>query len=1022
MKKAPAMKSFQDILLDLSQFWKKQGCIIHQGYDLEVGAGTFNPATFLRCLGPEPYRAAYIEPSRRPSDGRFGDNPIRFQHYFQYQVILKPSPPNILELYLQSLVAIGFDLSKHDIRFVHDDWEQPTIGAWGLGWEVWMDGMEVTQFTYFQSVGGVDLKPITGEITYGIERLSTFLQGVDSTFDLEWSGDMTYGDIYKRNEFEWSHYNFDEADTGMWHRHFEDFEKESKRLIAKRLPLPAYDFVMKASHAFNMLDARGAISVSERSSYIGRIRELARLVAELYIASREEQNFPLLNKFKGIAEEPKPNIKSLSESLLHPQEGKTEDFLLEIGLEELPATFVPMGVQGLEKAIKNFLNSHKIPFKEIFSYGTPRRLAVIIEGLALAKPPQETEKRGPALSAAFDPEGNPLPPSIGFFRSLNQAPLSLKEIREKKVPHIEIRDVKGADYLYATIKSPQESTALLLQENLPALILGIDFPKKMRWGNEEIQFARPLRWIACLIGDQILPFSIGNISSGNLSQGHRQLKPGTFPISSPGRYLETLRTHYVIADIAERQTSIILQLNALEKTMEGKALLREKVIPQVLHLTEWPVLTFASFNSNYLKAPKEILVSEMVEHQKYFPVETEDGTLKNLFVITADNNPSELIKKGNQTVLSSRLKDGTFLYEQDLKVPLEAFREKLKKATFLTGLGSVFDKTERLKLHGKTLLKYLPIADVSKVEKGAELSKCDLASGVVYEFPELQGVVGKIYALEAGIDPEIASSIDEHWMPRGENAPLPSTPTGIILSLADKIDNLLSCFGMGMKPTSSSDPFALRRQVLGIIRIVIQGQYRLPLKQVIEECLAHFSHLPLKNQELIEEISGFILNRIRTVFLEDSLKKDEIEASLSSGFNDIYDTFCRISALRNFRQQSQAFPALFEVYKRAKGQIPNGKPLPFSKELLIEPAEKDLVKTLEQVEGSLLQAIQHHDYKQAYEHLALLQPPLNQLFEDVKILADDPSLQQNRLALLQKVFGLFNQLVDFSKIQASSFT
>lgn len=1010
------MKSFQDILLDLSLFWKKQGCIIHQGYDLEVGAGTFNPATFLRCLGPEPYRAAYIEPSRRPSDGRYGDNPIRFQHYFQYQVILKPSPPNIQDLYLESLQAIGFDLSKHDIRFVHDDWEQPTIGAWGLGWEVWMDGMEVTQFTYFQSVGGVDLKPITGEITYGIERLATFLQGVESTFQLAWSGDMTYGDIYKRNEFEWSHYNFDEADTAMWYRHFEDFEKEAKKLIAKRLPLPAYDFVMKASHAFNMLDARGAISVSERSSYIAKIRELACLVAKLYVASREEQNFPLLNKFH-TEEKVKSSVQPLPESLMHPKENQREDFLLEIGLEELPATFVPIGVQGLQKAIKDFLLAHKIPFREIFAYGAPRRLAVVVEGLALTKPSQKIEKRGPAVENAFNSEGTPLPPAIGFFRSIGINPSSLIEIRAGHVPGVEIRELKGTHYLFASLASPQESTALLLQENLPALILGIDFPKKMRWGNEEIQFARPLRWLTCLIGDQIVPFSLGTIFSSNLSEGHRQLKPGTFSISSPSRYLETLRTHYVIASVAERQTSIILQLNALEKQIDGKALLREKVISQVLHLSEWPILTFAHFDPAYLKAPQEILISEMVEHQKYFPLE-ENGSLKNLFIITADNTPSELIKKGNEKVLSSRLSDGNFLYEHDLKASLESLREKLKKATFLTGLGSLFDKTERLKKHGKTLLKYLPIAEASKVEKSAELSKCDLASGVVYEFPELQGTMGKIYALHAGIDPEIASSIEEHWMPKGENAPLPKTPTGIILSLADKIDNLLSCFGMGMKPSSSSDPFALRRQVLGMIRIVIQGQYRLPLSQVIEECLSHFSDLPLKNSELIQEISGFILNRIRTVFLEDSLKKDEIEASLSSGFNDIYDMFCRINALKNFRASSQDFPALFEVYKRAKGQIPNGNPLPFSQELLQEPAEQDLGKALDLAEKSVLQAIQLHDYKNAYEHLALLKAPLNQLFVEVKILADDPALQQNRLALLQKVFALFNQLVDFSKIQS----
>lgn len=1010
------MKSFQDILLELSLFWKKQGCIIHQGYDLEVGAGTFNPATFLRCLGPEPYRAAYIEPSRRPSDGRFGENPIRFQHYFQYQVILKPSPPNILDLYLQSLVAIGFDLSKHDIRFVHDDWEQPTIGAWGLGWEVWMDGMEVTQFTYFQSVAGVDLKPVTGEITYGIERLSTFLQGVNSTFDLEWSGDVTYGDIYKRNELEWSHYNFEEANTAMWHRHFEDYENETKQLVKKRLPIPAYDFVMKASHAFNMLDARGAISVSERSSYIGRIRELSKLVAELYIASREEQGFPLLNRFRIHAEEPKA-LPTLSESLAQPKEESTDDFLLEIGLEELPATFVPIGMQGLEKGIRNFLTTQKIPFKDVTSYGTPRRLAVIVEGLALLKPPQETEKKGPAIAAAFDSNGSPLPPAFGFFKSLNLAPLSLKDL--DKSDSIEIRSIKGIDYLFAKVKSAAESTAILLQEKLPSLILGIDFPKKMRWGNEEVQFARPLRWIVSMLGNQILPFSIADVTSGNHSQGHRQLKNVTFAVPSPDRYLDTLRTHFVLADVAERHASITLQLNALEKTMVGKALLREKVIPQVLHLCEWPTLTFADFDPAYLKAPREILISEMVEHQKYFPVEDESGNLKNLFVITSNNNPSDLIRKGNQKVLSSRLKDGTFLYEQDLKIPLETFCDRLKKVTFLTGLGTLFDKTERLNKHGKTLIKHLPIANPDQVEMAAKLSKCDLVSNVVYEFPELQGVMGKIYARHSGVDQEVATSIDEQWMPRGENAPLPATPTGIILSLSDKIDNLIGCFGMGLKPTSSSDPFALRRQVLGIIRIVIQGKYRLPLKEVIEECLSHFPKLTVDHSTISEEISQFILNRIRTVFLEDSLKKDEIEASLSSGFNDIYDTFCRISALRDFREKSQAFPALFEVYKRAKGQIPNGKELLFSEELLKEPAELELAVTFGKVEREVLKAIQNHDYGKAYEQLALLQPPLNQLFENVKILADDPQLQQNRLALLQRVFGLFNRLVDFSKIQAT---
>jgi glycyl-tRNA synthetase len=271
--------TFQQIVQKLTDYWEKQGCIIHFGHDLEMGAGTFNPATFLRCLGPEPYKTAYVEPSRRPSDGRFGENPNRLQLFHQFQVIIKPSPPNILELYKDSLEVIGISLKEHDIRFVHDDWESPTLGAYGLGWEVWIDGMEVTQFTYFQAVGSQPLKPVTVELAMGLERLCMYVQNKNNFFEMQWNEEYTYGEIVKRNEVEWSYYNFTHASTEMWLRHFDDYEKEAKVLIAKELPLPAYDFVIKASHAFNMLDARGVISVTERAGYIARIRDLARLIA-----------------------------------------------------------------------------------------------------------------------------------------------------------------------------------------------------------------------------------------------------------------------------------------------------------------------------------------------------------------------------------------------------------------------------------------------------------------------------------------------------------------------------------------------------------------------------------------------------------------------------------------------------------------------------------------------------------------------------------------------------------------------
>ena len=288
--------TFQNLILALQNYWAKQGCIIQQPYDIEKGAGTFNPATFLRALGPEPWNVAYVEPSRRPTDGRYGENPNRLQHYYQFQVILKPSPQNIQDLYLDSLKSFGIDPCAHDIRFVEDDWESPTLGAWGLGWEVWLDGMEITQFTYFQQCGGIDLKPIPGEITYGIERIAMYLQGVDNVYDLEWVNGIKYGDVHHQTEVEFSHYNFEEADTDMLFQLFDMYEKECIRLAEKELVFPAYDFVLKCSHAFNLLDARSAISVTERANYIGRVRTMAKLCAVGYVAQRERLGYPLLKK------------------------------------------------------------------------------------------------------------------------------------------------------------------------------------------------------------------------------------------------------------------------------------------------------------------------------------------------------------------------------------------------------------------------------------------------------------------------------------------------------------------------------------------------------------------------------------------------------------------------------------------------------------------------------------------------------------------------------------------------------
>ena len=287
---------FQDVIFTLEHFWAERGCVVHQPYDIEVGAGTFNPATFFRVLGPEPYSAAYVEPSRRPADGRYGENPNRLQHYYQYQVILKPSPDEAQKLYLESLTALGIDPMKHDIRFVEDDWESPTLGAWGLGWEVWLDGMEITQFTYFQQVGGIDLEPVTVELTYGLERITMYLQNIDNVYDLQWNDTIKYGDVHLETEKQFSRFNFEASNKDRLLKWFEMYEAEATGLLEQELVLPAYDFTLKCSHAFNQLDARGAISVTERTGFIGRVRKLARKCAREYVRQREEMGYPLLHR------------------------------------------------------------------------------------------------------------------------------------------------------------------------------------------------------------------------------------------------------------------------------------------------------------------------------------------------------------------------------------------------------------------------------------------------------------------------------------------------------------------------------------------------------------------------------------------------------------------------------------------------------------------------------------------------------------------------------------------------------
>ncbi len=981
------MSTFQNIIIALQKFWTEQGCLLQQSSDTETGAGTFNAESLLRCVGPEPYKVCHVEISRRPTDGRYGLNPNRLQQFHQFQVIMKPSPAEIQKLYLKSLEIIGLDLVGHDIRFVHDDWESPTLGAWGLGWEVWYDGMEVTQFTYFQCVSGLEAKPVAVELAYGIERLAMFLQKKATIMETQFNKELTYGEVFLQNEVEWSRYNFEESTPALWHHAFNDAEKEAKKLIEKGLPIPAYNFALKASHAFNMLDARGAISTTARVDLIHRIKALACLSAKLYLEKRQELGFPLMKyspKLEVTA--PIPNLPSKATSK------NPADFLFEIGSEELPAAFIPDALLNLEKMVREFLSEKGLLFDSLKVYGTPRRLAVFIKKLESSTKEEVIEKRGPLTSLAFDATGILTPQGKGFLDSVKHAPVSLSDIEEKRTPQLVIKESK---HLMALITKPSESTAFLLQKFLPHLITHLPFPKTMRWADFEITYARPIRWIVALFGNEVIPFSIANIVSSNISYGHNQYKPRSFKIRRPNSYSSKLKWRYVIASIEERKKFIERQIDKFEKRFSCKAISKDRILAEVLNLSEYPTLESYTFDEKFLTLPPELLSSEMINHQRYFPLQDANNKMLNRFLVAIDTKPNEAILKNNQSVLRARLSDGLFLYEQDKKKPLSFYQEALKDIVFHKELGTINDKVERIKkisnLIAELLEKEAPI-------RAAELCKADLATAVVYEFPELQGVMGKYYALNQKETERVAVAIEEHWFPLTDGAPIPSTDDGSILALADKLDNLISYYSIGLKATSSKDPYALRRSAIGILRILIENRWSLDLSKL----------------GIDPEILEFIAGRLKGLLEDYGFAKEEVLATLSITPSNPYDTFLRTEALNKFRKTSNAFDNLYAIYKRAKGQIGKEALKNLDRALLQEAAEKNLSAELDNTESILYQTLQTKDYYQSFEAITKLNAPLASFFDTVRVLSDNPALRDNRIALLQRLFAQTNKLIDFT--------
>lgn len=686
------------------------------------------------------------------------------------------------------------------------------------------------------------------------------------------------------------------------------------------------------------------------------------------------------------------------------------DFLLEIGLEEMPARFIDPALDQLKDLASSILKENRLKFEEVYSLGTPRRLAVVVKGLEEKQESLVKEVKGPALKVAIK-DGKPTKAAEGFAKSQG---VSIDELVTKSVGPVE--------YLYAVIKEEGNATEQLLEGLAPKFITGLNFPKPMRWGNLDFRFARPIRWLVALYGERVIPFELAGLKAGNISYAHRFLSSGPVIINSPDEYIGLMAKEYVLIDPKVRKERIRKQIEELATEAGGIIYSDEELLSEVNNLVEYPVAVMGSFETSYLELPPEVLITPMKEHQRYFPVQDASGKLLPRFITVANAaiNHLDIVRAGNEKVLKARLEDAAFFWREDLKETLDSRVEALNKVVFLEGLGTMYQKVERISDLSEYIVKSLggDAQSISDTIRAARLAKADLVTNMVYEFPELQGVMGKEYALRSGEKAIVAQAIYEHYLPRHAGDQLPQSLPGKALSFADKLDTLVGCFGIGIQPTGSQDPYALRRQALAICNIILDYGPGVLLSDMIKQAyrgLADRVELRYSEEKVTGDIIEFFRQRLRGLFGDKGFSYDVIEAILASGFDDLADAHMRGRAVEEFRS-NPAFSAMLNVYTRASNLANKAEVDKIDMSLLEDETEKKLYSIFSGLEKEVQSHTSNQEYLKALEKISELQEPLNEFFEKVMVMVDDLDMRNNRLALLKRISGCVGTVADFSKL------
>ncbi|MEW6162269.1 MAG: glycine--tRNA ligase subunit beta [Nitrospirota bacterium] len=693
-------------------------------------------------------------------------------------------------------------------------------------------------------------------------------------------------------------------------------------------------------------------------------------------------------------------------SLLTPH----SSLLLEIGTEEIPARFLPGAIQSLKENAATILSENYIHFSEIKAYATPRRLVLIVARLPELQAGRAREVFGPAKRVAFDEEGNPTEAALKFANSQG---VNVESLIVKK------RD-KG-EYVAAVIEEKRLAVRDLLPEVLKKITLSIRFPKTMRWGNGSIRFARPIHWLLAMFGKDVIPFEIDGIKSSNMTWGHRFLSPAAFEVEEISTYTNLLKNSSVILDQEERKKTILEGVRRLSASAEGKPVEDEELIETVNFLVEYPFPVLCSFQKGYLELPKELLITVMKDHLRCFAIEDGEGRLINHFIVISNTKEEneETVRIGAERVIKARLEDAKFYFEEDRKKLLYERIEELRKVTYQERLGSLYEKTERAVSIAEFLAERLSPSVKGKLARAAWLSKTDLLTGIVREFPELQGIMGKYYAMHDGEDSEVAEAMEEQYLPAHSGGILPQTEVGALLSIADKIDNIAAFFSIGLTPTGSEDPFALRRQALGIIAILLERGYHLPLRDLIDKALQNLSSVFPSLGEIEEKIFQFFEQRLEPLFSGKGYSPDLVQSILSMSLDlHLKEIEGRLDALKRLKEDKDYNNFLLAM-KRVNNIIPKEVIPELKAELLIEEAEKRLKEKLDYVKSDLPVLLKEKRYYNVISLLSSLTDPVSHFFDHVLVMDKREEIRQNRLALLKEVWRTASTIADFSKLRAT---